>query len=246
MSSHAFRVHTLMPVQLPLNISPNMVASFDNFFVSTENHLLVEHLQGFINNPVEWLIYLWGETGGGVSHLLSATMRHLSSYDCCYLPLKELVFYSPKEFFSDLDYGLEHANLVCIDDVDILSSQDQQWQQQLFHLINRLRDANKKLVVGAHCAPRQLSINLADLKSRLQWGSVYKIQALNDEESQHLLQERALLYGFQMSTEVAAFILQRTSRSVPSLLNILERLHQASLAAKRRLTIPFVKQVLNI
>jgi DnaA family protein len=52
---------------------------------------------------------------------------------------------------------------------------------------------------------------------------------------------RARQRGFDLLDEVASFILTRGPRDMAGLSGVLDRLDQASLTAKRKLTIPFVK-----
>ncbi|MCG8099354.1 MAG: DnaA regulatory inactivator Hda, partial [Candidatus Thiodiazotropha taylori] len=46
--------------------------------------------------------------------------------------------------------------------------------------------------------------------------------------------------------ETAQFLLQRTPRDIHFLTILLDRLDQASLAAQRKLTIPFVREALKL
>ena len=74
----------------------------------------------------------------------------------------------------------------------------------------------------------------------------YQVQLLNDEEKQEALQRRARARGMELNDEVAHYILQRLPRDMNELFNQLQRLDHASLAEQRKLTIPFVKKILNI
>jgi len=51
--------------------------------------------------------------------------------------------------------------------------------------------------------------------------------------------------GLELPDEVGQFLLRRTSRSSAALFSLLDRLDQAALTAQRRLTVPFVKSVLD-
>jgi DnaA family protein len=56
---------------------------------------------------------------------------------------------------------------------------------------------------------------------------------------------RAEQRGLVMADDVAGFILRRAPRRLGDLLAILDSLDENSLQAQRRLTIPFVKTVMN-
>ena len=115
----------------------------------------------------------------------------------------------------------------------------------MFHFYNRVREQGGRLLVSASCAPAQLGITLADLQSRLSWGVVYPIHALDDEQRCEAMQLRAGQKGCELPDETAVYLLRRLPRELPALFDTLDRLDEASLAAQRKLTVPFVKSVLN-
>ncbi len=231
-----------MQKQLPLAISVDVDATFDNFYCSDANRLTVTALQQFavqaIDQSTDHYFYLWGSEACGITHLLDAVQNQAASLSVQYIPLKELFEYSPEDILE----GLEQLDLICIDDLQIIAG-DKQWEEALFHLFNRLRDNHKQLVIGSHLPPRQLPLTLPDLQSRLQWGLVFQLQALNANEKQQAIQFRAEKMGMQLSDEVASYLLQRTQRSTACLFSLLKQLDHASLAEQRKLTIPFVKKI---
>lgn len=231
--------------QLPLNMRLNDDATFDNFWVGegAANAQVLGVLQNLGKGQLpEHFVYLWGRSGAGLSHLLQAACHQAetSGLRSQYLPLQELKGVDP----SGLLEGLEQLDLLCLDDLSQVVG-NAVWDEALFHLYNRLRDAGKYLLVSASCAPRDLIAGLADLQSRLAWGTVYRLEALDDLEKQRALQWRARKRGMDMSDEVAQFILNRSSREPRELFACLDRLDRLSLVEKRRLTIPFVREALG-
>nr|MCH9769271.1 DnaA regulatory inactivator Hda [Gammaproteobacteria bacterium] len=109
---------------------------------------------------------------------------------------------------------------------------------------NRARDNGTRLIIAANQAPLQLNCQLADLRSRLGAGLIFKVQALDDYEKLAALCLRAERRGMYLSPEVGRYVLHHYTRSMPDLTAVLDKLDEASLTAKRRLTIPFVKAVL--
>lgn len=231
--------------QLPLSITQRVDATFDNFYVPGSNAVAVDALKHFCDATNEHLFYMWGKGGSGVSHLLQAVQHRAADLNIQYLPLAELLAsadaYTPEDVFS----GLEVLDLVVIDDVQKIVGRDN-WQLELFHLYNRLRDAGKQLLIGANCSPRELALNLADLHSRLQWGISYQLHTLNDAEKKQAVLERAEAMGMRLSDELMQFILNHCSRDLRQLMDVLNTIDKASLAEKRHLTIPFVKRVLGL
>jgi DnaA family protein len=221
--------------QLPLGIGLKDTATFENFY-PVGNELVLQALQ----QGNDAMLYLWGPVGSGKSHLLQALCHAMAAKgeSHIYLPLRELVSLSPA-----LLEGLEQQALIAIDDIQAAAGQSA-WEEGLFHLYNRVRDSGHRLVVSASGAPSSLGLGLPDLVSRLGWGPVFQLTALTDIEKRGALQLRAHRRGLEMGDEVADYLLKRCPRDMDSLFNMLNRLDQASLAAQRRLTIPFVRQLL--
>ena len=232
-----------LPVQLPLSIQLRDDAAFANFY-SGQNETLVNLLDMDKSVPgvaSEQFIYLYGPPGVGCSHLLQAACHQVDRRRSrsIYLPMKELVDYSPQ-----LLEGIERLQLVCLDDIGAVAGV-QEWEEALFDLYNRLRDCRTRFLVAGHNLPKALNIQLPDLVSRLSWGLVFQVHPLNDQGKVAALKLRAHYRGFDLSDEVARFIIHRGSRDMAKLFGLLHKLDSASLRAKRKLTIPFVKEVLG-
>lgn len=235
-----------IPQQLPLGVSLRDDATFDNFYLSEldPNRQVVALLQSFASgqNP-ESAVYIWGDAGSGVSHLLQSACQSAEANGRTfqYLPMAELMAMDPAVILD----GLEQLDLVCIDDLHLLEGQSQ-WQTAMFHLYNRVRDSGRQLLLGARKSPRGMDIALADLQSRLQWALVFQLQPMNDKDKVAALRRRSRLRGFDLPEDVAQYILHRAPRDTRALFLCLEQLDRASLMAQRKITIPFVKQVLDI
>ena len=101
------------------------------------------------------------------------------------------------------------------------------------------------LLITAQHSPKGSPIQLADLKSRLAWDHVYHLQTLDEKHSLQALQLRAQSRGFDLPDEVAAYLLKRVARDMHNLFQLLDKLDNASLVAKKKLSIPFVKTLLD-
>lgn len=229
-----------MAQQLSLDISLKDEATFANFY-QKGNEAAVTALMAVVPSDLDSCIYLWGNEGVGRSHLLQAVAHVYASNNksLMYLPLKDKHMFAP----SILD-GMELLDLVAIDDIHEVTNDDQ-WQEALFHLYNRMQQTSAKLIVTANASPRHLDIALADLRSRLAHGLVFQLHALNDSQKLAALCMRADNRGLEMSYEVAEFLLKRLPRDMNALFATLDTLDRASIQAQRRLTIPFVRQVLS-
>lgn len=230
-----------MNKQLALAIKLNEKATLDDFNWAT-NGSLQKQIQVVLSGKEDHLLYVWGGSGSGKSHLLQACCQASSLNDrAIYLPLALLMEWGPQSI-----EGLEDQHLICIDDIHLIAGHVL-WEEALFHLYNRVKDSEQGLlIISGNCPPSALSIQLPDLRSRLSWGLVYQLNDLTDQDKVETLKLHALKRGFDLPEGVGQFLLSRCSRNMHDLLKLLNVLDDASLAAHRKITIPFVKHTLKI
>lgn len=234
-----------MTKQLSLNIKLGDSSSFENFLAAS-NGEVAEQLKHIVQSlcrqqlPKERLMFLWGRTGTGKTHLLQAACRAAQEAGQTvpvYVPLKEVANLSPAILEE-----LEHVGLVCIDDADRISG-DPPWEEALFQLCERSRSSSNVLILSASAAPSHLGLKLPDLATRLGWGLVYQLRLLGDAERLTAIRLRAQNRGLDMTEEVARYVLRRFPRDMHSLFELLERIDSTSLASQRRITIPLVRSL---
>ncbi len=184
--------------------------------------------------------YLFGLSGVGKSHLLHACCAHAheNNQTSVCLSFSELCQLSVEV----LD-GLEHIDLICLDDIQYVIG-DPQWQQAVFDLYNRVTEQNKKLIITGDKSINDLALSLPDLRSRLSWGYIEQVKPLSDEEKLKALQFRAQQRGLSLTSDVGKFLLTRYSREMSHLFKALDQLDQASIREQRKITIPFIKAIL--
>ena len=226
--------------QLPLTFEPRERYTFDAL-IAGRNRLAVDLVRRMAAGDGEKQILVWAGRGFGKSHLLQAACNYAaqSKLTACYLPAKELLE-SPVQVFE----GLEQLDMVCIDDVDVMMSSTQ-WEEALFDLINRVRNATGRILLAAGMSPETCPIHLADLRSRLSWGPVFHLQELDDSDKIKAMKQRAQQSGLEMADNVANYLLTHYPRALFDLFERLDHLDKASMAMQRRLTVPFVKSVLE-
>jgi DnaA family protein len=140
--------------------------------------------------------------------------------------------------------GLETFDLVCLDGLDAIAG-NSHWETAVFNLFNGLADHSGSLVVSAGNAPAACGLLLPDLVSRLASGPVFRLANLDDAACIDALRLRADKRGFDLPVDTAEYLMRRLPRDTHTLFQFLDRLDQASLAAQRRLTIPFVRQLIE-
>jgi len=227
-------------MQIPLELKLPVRAELEDFIARNSDEITTAAKQVVDSSRHEFL-YIWSAQRSGKTHLLSAlcSMAEKSEQTVIYLPMQQANDLSPEIF-----EGLETADIICIDDIDMIAG-NPDWEQALFNLYNRLRDSHRKLVVTSHASPASIPISLPDLKSRLAWGITLGIASLSDSDKKHILQLRAKNIGMELSDEAVSYLLNHFSRDLASLIKILEKLENASLIEKRKVTIPFLKDQLG-
>ncbi|MBA1445508.1 MAG: DnaA regulatory inactivator Hda [Gammaproteobacteria bacterium] len=227
----------MMSSQLALGIGLKPTVNFSGFIPGPNGEALSRLLTG--TDP---FIYLWGESGSCKTHLLQASCHQQdeSGGTCAYIPLAQT-----SELEPGILEGLEALDLVCLDDLEKVAG-NPAWEIALFNLFNQLRECDARLLITANSAPAGVDIRLPDLASRLTWGPCYHLLPLDDDGRLILLTQLSQQRGLELSQDTASYLLQRIPRDISSITGLLEQLDQASLAAKRKLTIPFVREVLGL
>lgn len=230
-----------MPEQLPVQFEFNANQTFADFF-SGSNQEILDHLKNTVFGDGETYVFLWGESGLGKTHLLQA---------CCdeAYKLGLGVFYFDcavgTALSPELFDGLETYELLCLDNVQALCGH-LELETALFNFFNRQRDQLHRLIVSANQNPKLLGFRLPDLQTRLNWGLSLKLNALSDDDKINALSLKAQRLGLEIPLQSAKFLLTHYDRSLSVLWPALDQLDKASLANQRKLTIPFLKEVLKL
>lgn len=223
---------------LPLGFDP--LQGFEEFHAGP-NTELVAHLQSLAAAGPEPFIYLWGGGAQGKTHLLNACCRdaHRRGFSCAYLPLPTLKLHGTQM----LD-GLDQLDLVCLDDLEEITG-DPAWEQGLFSLFNGLRERGRRLLTAARQPPAQLPVALPDLKTRLEWGLTLHLAPLADADKLQALHLQARSMGLDLPPLAGRYLMAHRERDLGSLRRLLQELDRATLAAQRKLTVPFIKAYLE-
>jgi DnaA family protein len=223
-----------MTQQLILDLSPPSSPTLDNF-VAGANREALDALQ---NIQPGRAIYLWGPAGAGRTHLLRAVSRDEQS-----------------RYFSKLDAAqdvreLATANsvpyrLIAIDNVEQLSEDG---EAALFTLYNRWRELAADplgfaLILSGNRAPMAMPVR-EDLRTRLGWDLVYRLELLSDEDRAQALRTRVQERGLQLSPEIVHWILTHYDRDMGKLCALVDALDRYSLARHRAITVPLLKDLL--
>lgn len=226
--------------QIPLSLALPAGAVFENFLPGP-NREAFDHVGRALSGFPHRVIVLWGGAGTGKSHLLQAACHraHETGDAAAYLPLTEIASFSP----AILD-GLESQRLICLDDVDKAAA-NRSWELALFDLYNRTEPSGTRLLLSAGPRVADMGFELADLRSRLSGALAFQLRDLSDHERHEVLQLRARERGFDIPADAVEYLLRRYPRDMHALIHLLDRLDRSTLEQQRRVTIPFIKEVMK-
>ena len=229
-----------MTGQLPLALRWPAHQRFESFVVG-HNGVALESLHAAAQTADSAWLYLAGAVGSGRTHLLIATCAAANADDrgAQYLSLASLGSHR-----ADAIRGFGGSELLAIDDLDAIAG-DREAEHALFDLYNRCRAERATLVFAAAAPPAQLGIGLPDLVSRLSACTQITLKPLGEDERRALLRERARVRGIELDDSVLDWLFARGKRDLASLFEVLDRVDRASLAAKRRITVPFLRGLLH-
>lgn len=227
-----------MTPQIPLTLKFSNDQGFDGFVGSNDS---VVALQSVANGESKEWLYLSGAAGSGKSHLLLAV---------CALAQKQgrRALYFPLTVFAgrlqEVLPDQENADIVCLDGLENCAGNEQD-EVALFHFYNRARAANAVVVFAARPAPHGLSLLIPDLQSRLGQCTRLNLESLDDEGRRKVLWHRAMQRGLELDDAVLDYMFKRVGRDLLTLTTLLDKLDRESLAAQRKITVPFLRKMLE-
>jgi DnaA-homolog protein len=240
--------------QLPLALRWPRRQRFEHFHAGANAPALaaVQALAAQAGAP--W-VYLHGPVGSGRSHLLLATCQAASTGhgapggagEGSGAAAGRRVQYLPLAALGDRAAtlrGVAGSEVLALDDLQVIAG-DRDAEHALFDLYNRARAEGATLLFAADTAPAQLGLQLPDLRSRLGACTQFALKPLDDAERRQVLKAQAAVRGIELDDAVLDWLFTRHARDLGTLLDLLDKLDQASLAAQRRITVPFLRGFLR-
>ena len=228
--------------QIALDIGLSTGPTIANFCAGP-NEAVLRHMQLWIgaktNSATDFVTrspvatYFWGATGSGKSHLLKAAREALREQGARVGWLDASVFNAPE--FS------ESWAAIMLDDVHLYTAAQ---QHTAFNWFVNAQTQQRPVLAAGDCAPVDLKLR-DDLRSRLAWGHVFKLQTLSEPERRAVLRQEADARGVFLGDEVMDFMLTRFSRDLGSLMELLDLLDGYALQTQRAITIPLIKSMMD-
>lgn len=219
---------------LPLKLQDHAV--FESFW-PVGNDAVVAFLVALAEHRSGPGCWIWGATSTGKTHLLQALCERTGDM-AVYMPASSIT-----DTGAEILEGLARRQFVCLDDVDLCAG-DPDIELALFELYNQVADNQGMIIAAATTTQRASGFQLPDLQSRFALLPAFRLCELADNDRKKALQLRANHRGLELPEETANFLLSRSKRDMASLYTLLDKLDSAALRAKRRLTIPFVREVI--
>jgi DnaA-homolog protein len=226
--------------QIPLDLSADQPQSFDTF-VTGRNAELLERLKQLAagadtsthtaSASTDRFIYLWAEAGAGKSHLLQTVATAVG---------ERSRMITPASAADAFDYSPQISHYL-VDDVDLLHDDA---QIAAFNLFNQIREQGGWMVSSGKLPPTRLELR-EDLRTRLGWGLIYQVHDLSDDEKIAALLQATLTRGLEIPPAVLMYMLTHYRRDMPSLSRMLDALDRYSLATKRAITLPLLRELLQ-
>ena len=231
------------PKQLIFPFQINQKASFDSFFCSPDNQNLMTRLADIVSSPDTSELIIHGEEGSGKSFLMQAICNELSSAE------KQFAFIPMKKAFNmgvEIFQNLGSLDAVCIDDLQlILANQD--WETALFNLINECQQSNCTLMLSlGGTQPLNESIILPDLLSRIKRMEFIALHAVQDEFFNQAIDFVAQQLDIKIEKAELEFLLKHQTRKFSLLVENIIAVDKQAASLKRKITIPLIKETLNI
>lgn len=221
-----------MVEQLTFDLAAVEPPSFANFVAGPNVEVVAQLARAASGQVRETAIVVWGAPGAGRTHLLRAAIHAAGD-------ARPAVYYPDPAAAPSEPPG--PSVLVAVDDVD---RADAAAQGRLFTLFNRLQETQGQLLAAAAVPPGRLPLR-DDLRSRLSWGLAYEVVPLADADKPRALAAYARQRGFRLGDDVVAYLLAHGRRDMGSLVATLAALDRHSLATKRPITVPMLREWLQ-
>lgn len=225
--------------QLPLALRYPPDQRLDTFFPA--DGVAAAQVRAFARGDAGGGLLLAGAAGTGKTHLALAACAEADTAGrrAGYLSLA-----GAAGRLRDALESLHALDLVALDGLDAVAG-GRDDEVALFDFHNRMHDAGRALLYTAPAWPDALPLALPDLRSRLAQCVRVGLERLDDAGRGEVLRLRARRRGLQIDDAAIDWLLRRAHRDLSGLTALFDRLDRASLAAQRRITVPFLREVLG-
>ncbi len=216
--------------QLLLDVVPGPDPTLDNFVVGDNG----EAFAAIDTLSPGRALYLYGPAGCGRTHLLKAATAAPGT-----------LYLDPGSALNHFDTAISGiASRVAVDD---LHRMDAKRQTAVFKLYNQWRESAAtehamSLIVAGDRPPAQMALR-EDLRTRLGWDLVFRLELLSDDDKLDALSTHAINRGLHLVPDTLLWMINHYDRDMGRLITLLDALDRYSLANKRPITVALVRTV---
>ena len=231
------------PTQLIFPFQINQKASFESFFCSPKNFNLMARLNELVISKDAHELIIHGEEGAGKSFLMQAICNELSSAgkQFAFIPMNKALNMGVEIF-----QNLASLDAVCIDDLQLMLA-NKNWETALFNLINECQQSNCSLILSfGGNQPLEENTQLSDLLSRIKRMEFMILHAVQDDCFNQALDFVAQQLDINIDIAELEFLLKHQTRKFSLLVENIIALDKQAASLKRKITIPLIKETLNL
>jgi chromosomal replication initiation ATPase DnaA len=218
---------SLKQYTLPLIQRPNFTSY--SYFVSESNAPAYKLVEQWPNWPAKRYV-VYGPTGYGKTHL-GHILRDLT--DGVFL---QAALISQKTFEN-----IQPKTCYIVDDIHEI-----QEPSQLFHFYNLIVENECAGVYLSNAAPGQYDMGLPDLNSRFRSLALIELPQPDEALCKAIIKKVFSDLQITVGEEVIDYMLGHMSRSLTDIHRSIQLMNQTSLEQKRKITIPFIKELFDI
>ena len=231
------------PTQLIFPFQINQKASFKNFFCSPDNSELISRLGEIVITKNADELIINGGDGSGKSFLMQAICNELSASgkQFAFIPMNKAINMGVEIF-----QNLASLDAVCVDDLQLILSKGE-WETAMFNLINECQQSECSLILslGGNQSLEEIA-QLPDLLSRIKRMEFMKLKAVQDESLNQALDFVSQQLDINLEKAELDFLLKHQAREFSLLVDNLIALDKQAASLKRKITIPLIKETLNL
>ncbi len=223
--------------QFPLKFKPRNDLGRADFMVADCNAEALRIIELWPN----WAFFalsLYGPDGCGKTHLAHVFADHVGN--CCEHPIPVLII--PAEAVNNRNVERIHRENPCLVVEDLTPSVN---NEAMFHLFNLYQNEGGYILFTSEVAPARMHFKLPDLQSRL---NIIPSVAIGEPDDEMLTALIVKLFNDRqliISQEVLNYILQNMHRSFAYAQKLVAEIDNISLARKRAVSIPIVKEAIQ-
>ncbi|MCR4789708.1 MAG: chromosomal replication initiator protein DnaA [Treponemataceae bacterium] len=237
-----------------INLRDNL--TFDTFVVGNNNKFAHSVAVAVAESPGEFDSYnpllIYGGPGLGKTHLMQAIAHYIKETNPSYIVryvssevfTNELITALGKKTMSEFREKYRNVDVLLIDDIQFIIGKEQT-QEEFFNTFNILHSSKKQIVISSDKPPKEMKNLEERISSRLVWGIMADISFPDYETRIAILNKKAELDNFHLSSDVLDYIATNFTSNIRDLEGALNKLKAFSNLQKEEITLEIAQRELE-